>query len=154
MVRSPKRELVSRIYNLLIHVLLRNRFSDAQCGFKAVRADVGHALLPLLADQGWFFDTELLVLAAHNGLRIHEVPVDWVDDPDSRVDVVRTAISDLRGLCRLSLSLLAGRGRSADLGRGAVPSQPRSPAAVGARFAGVGGPAPSCTWPCSWWCSW
>jgi putative flippase GtrA len=138
-VRSPKREVVSRLYNLLIHLLLRNRFSDAQCGFKAVRADVGHALLPLVADRGWFFDTELLVLAAHNGLRIHEVPVDWVDDPDSRVDVVRTAIGDLRGLCRLSLSLLAGHGRTAALSRRSTSSGPRLPAVVGARFASVGG---------------
>ena len=65
------------------------RFSDAQCGFKAIRADVAARLLPLVQDDGWFFDTELLVLAERPGLRIHEVPVDWVDDPDSRVDIVR-----------------------------------------------------------------
>src|ERR1700722_9930533 len=100
-VRGPKREAISRAYNFLIHALLGNRFTDAQCGFKAMRADVSRALLPLVADDGWFFDTELLVLAEHNGLRIHEVPVDWVDDPDSRVDVVTTAVGDLRGLGRL-----------------------------------------------------
>ena len=65
---------------------MRGRFSDAQCGFKAVRGDVVPVLLPLVEDDGWFFDTELLLLAERNGLRIHEVPVDWVDDPDSRVD--------------------------------------------------------------------
>ena len=80
---------------------LRNRFSDAQCGFKAVRTDVARALLPLVDDESWFFDTELLVLAERNGLRIHEVPVDWVDDPDSRVDVTSTALDDLRGVARL-----------------------------------------------------
>jgi putative flippase GtrA len=100
-VRGRKRELISRAYNRLLRVALRARFSDAQCGFKAVRADVAGALLPAVRDQGWFFDTELLVLAQRQGLRIHEVPVDWVDDPDSRVDIVRTALEDLRGVVRL-----------------------------------------------------
>ncbi len=107
--RGPKRELISRGYNLLVRSTLRTRFSDAQCGFKAIRADVAQALLPLVRDDSWFFDTELLVLAERAGLRIHEVPVDWVDDPDSRVDIVRTAIDDLRGIARLSGSLLRGR---------------------------------------------
>ena len=99
--RGPKRELISRSYNLILRALLRARFSDAQCGFKAVRADVARRLLPAVVDEGWFFDTELLVLAQRDGLRIHEVPVDWVDDPDSRVDIVRTAMGDLRGVVRL-----------------------------------------------------
>jgi glycosyltransferase involved in cell wall biosynthesis len=99
--RGPKRELISRSYNVLLHTFLRARFSDAQCGFKAVRTDVARRLLPTVVDQGWFFDTELLVLAQRQGLRIHEVPVDWVDDTDSRVEIVRTAIGDLRGVARL-----------------------------------------------------
>jgi putative flippase GtrA len=100
-VRGPKRELISRAYNRLLRTTLRARFSDAQCGFKAARADVLEHLLPAVRDDGWFFDTELLVLAQRRGLRIHEVPVDWVDDPDSRVKIVRTAIEDLRGIARL-----------------------------------------------------
>jgi glycosyltransferase involved in cell wall biosynthesis len=100
-VRGPKREVISRIYNRILRTTLRSRFSDAQCGFKAGRAAVVKALLPLVEDQAWFFDTELLVLAERSGLRIHEVPVDWVDDPDSRVDIVRTALDDLRGIARL-----------------------------------------------------
>jgi putative flippase GtrA len=100
-VRGPRRELISRAYNRLLHVALRARFSDAQCGFKALRADVARALLPDVRDEGWFFDTELLVLAQRRGLRIHEVPVDWVDDPDSRVAIVPTALADLRGIARL-----------------------------------------------------
>ena len=108
-VRGPKREVISRCYNLLLHGALRVRFSDAQCGFKAVRADVARQLLPLVEDTGWFFDTELLVLAERAGLRIHEVPVDWVDDPDSRVDVVATALADLRGMRRLAGALARGR---------------------------------------------
>src|SRR3954469_134644 len=104
-VRGPKRELISRAYNHLLRTVLGARFSDAQCGFKAVRRDAADALLPAVRDDGWFFDTELLVLAQRRGLRIHEVPVDWVDDPDSRVDVIATALADLRGVARL---LVAG----------------------------------------------
>jgi putative flippase GtrA len=100
-VRGPKRELLSRSYHLILRTMLRARFSDAQCGFKAVRSDVAKRLVPAVVDDGWFFDTELLVLAQRQGLRIHEVPVDWVDDPDSRVDIVRTAMGDLRGVARL-----------------------------------------------------
>ncbi len=100
-VRGPKRELISRSYNAVLHTALGARFSDAQCGFKAIRADVAGRLLPEVVDNAWFFDTELLVLAQRDGLRIHEVPVDWVDDPDSRVDVLRTAVEDLKGVARL-----------------------------------------------------
>ena len=102
-VRGPKRELISRAYNTLLRAALGVRFSDAQCGFKAIRADRARALLPLVRDPAWFFDTELLVLAERMGLRIHEVPVDWIDDPDSRVDIVGTAIEDLKGVARLAL---------------------------------------------------
>ena len=100
-VRGPKRELISRSYNVILRTALRARFSDAQCGFKAVRREALPGLLDAVRDNGWFFDTELLVLAQRRGLRIHEVPVDWVDDPDSRVAIVRTALDDLRGVARL-----------------------------------------------------
>jgi putative flippase GtrA len=135
-VRGPKRELISRGYNALLHATLGARFSDAQCGFKAIRADRAHELLPLVQDRGWFFDTELLVLAERSGLRIHEVPVDWTDDPDSRVDIVSTAVADLRGVARLMRDLRTGR----------IPLQQRpsvvaSPPSFGrqvARFAAIG----------------
>jgi len=107
-VRGAKRELISRCYNLILRGTLFTRFSDAQCGFKAIRADVGRQLLPLVRDTGWFFDTELLVLAERTGLRIHEVPVDWVDDPDSRVDLRATAIADLKGVARVGRALATG----------------------------------------------
>src|SRR6516162_3650970 len=84
-IRGPRRETISRCYNLLLRTLMGARFSDAQCGFKAIRRDQARALLPLTQDTGWFFDTELLVLAERAGLRIHEIPVDWIDDLDSRV---------------------------------------------------------------------
>jgi glycosyltransferase involved in cell wall biosynthesis len=99
--RSRRRELISRCYNRLLRLALRAHFSDAQCGFKAIRAGAAAELLPLVEDEGWFFDAELLVLAQRRGLRIHEVPVDWVEDGDSRVDIVPTAVADLRGIMRL-----------------------------------------------------
>ena len=101
--RSLKREFISRSYNRLLRIVLHARFSDAQCGFKAIRADAARELLPRVRDREWFFDTELLVLAQRRGLRIHEVPVDWTEDGDSRVRIVSTAVADLRGVARLFL---------------------------------------------------
>jgi putative flippase GtrA len=137
-VRGPKREVLSRGYNLLLRATLGVGFSDAQCGFKALRADAAGALLPLVEDRSWFFDTELLVLAERAGLRIHEVPVDWVDDPDSRVAIVATALEDLRGVVRLAGGLGTGSLRTRPVA--AVPASPRHRGLPGqlARFAGVG----------------
>ncbi len=108
-VRGPKREMISRSYNLILRTTMHARFSDAQCGFKAMRTDVARRLLPYVEDTGWFFDTELLVLAERVGLRIAEVPVDWTDDPDSSVDIVATAVADLRGCARVGWALARGR---------------------------------------------
>ncbi|HWD64680.1 MAG TPA: dolichyl-phosphate beta-glucosyltransferase [Solirubrobacteraceae bacterium] len=107
--RSPRREFISRAYNLILRRTLSAGFSDAQCGFKVIRADVARALLPAVRDQNWFFDTELLILAQRHGLRIGEVAVDWVEDPDSRVHVTRTALEDLRGVARLRLRPIPDR---------------------------------------------
>ena len=142
-VRGPKREFVSRSYNLILRGVLGARFSDAQCGFKAVRADVARQLLPHVADTGWFFDTELLVIAERAGLRIHEVPVDWVDDPDSRVDIVRTAVNDLKGCWRVGRALASGalpvRELQRSLGREPlVPGVPHGMVGQMVRFGIVG----------------
>ena len=99
--RGPKREIISRCYMLVLRLSLGAHFTDAQCGFKAVRTSVAKQLLPQVKDEAWFFDTELLIIAQRAGLRVHEVPVDWTDDPDSRVAIVPTAIEDLRGVVRL-----------------------------------------------------
>ena len=144
--RGPKRELISRGYNLILHGTLHARFSDAQCGFKAIRSDVARELLPLVHDTDWFFDTELLVLAERAGLRIHEVPVDWVEDPDSRVDILRTARDDLRGVARLGWALVRGRPPLAEVTARLTPPRrvaapprrraPRPPASTPARPTG------------------
>ncbi len=99
--RSLKREAISRAYNLIIRCGMGTRFRDAQCGFKALSRDAARVLLPHVQDAGWFFDTELLVIAVKRGFRWKEIPVAWEEDPDSRVKVVKTAIDDLRGLARL-----------------------------------------------------
>jgi putative flippase GtrA len=145
-IRGTKREVISRCYNLLLRGTLAARFSDAQCGFKAIRKDVADSLLPLVEDTGWFFDTELLVIAEKAGLRIHEVPVDWVDDPDSRVDILATAAADLRGVARVAKALATGALPVGELRRqlGRAPLEPVVPdvpvGLVGqvVRFAAIG----------------
>jgi len=143
-VRGPKREIISRCYNLLLRTTLRARFSDAQCGFKAMRTDAARLLLPHVKDTAWFFDTELLVLAERTGMRIAEVPVDWVDDPDSRVDITATALADLRGIARVGTALVrreiplhelrAAAGRDALV----VDGVPQRLAGQALRFAAIG----------------
>ena len=128
-VRGPRRELISRCYNALLRLTHGVHFTDAQCGFKAA---CRQAILPLLEqvrDEGWFFDTELLLIAEHNGLRIHEVPVDWVEDTDSRVDVVATASHDLRGVIRVARARATGQARVRGLPR-RPPPRPQHPDAV------------------------
>ncbi|MEV6347713.1 glycosyltransferase [Actinoplanes sp. NPDC051851] len=143
-VRGAKREFISRSYNLILRTTMAARFSDAQCGFKAIRADVARRLLPMVEDTGWFFDTEMLVLAERSGLRIHEVPVDWVDDPDSRVDIVSTAMEDLKGIVRITRGLSNGKlpvsALRAQLGRNPLPVDGVPSGLTGQliRFAGVG----------------
>ncbi len=102
-------------YNAILRGAFATRVHDAQCGFKAMRADVARRLLPAVVDDAWFFDTELLLLAEHNGLRIHQVPVDWIDDADSRVHIARTALDDLRGAARMVRRFATGDGE-VDLG--------------------------------------
>ncbi|BBX29943.1 bifunctional glycosyltransferase family 2/GtrA family protein [Mycolicibacterium alvei] len=141
-VRGAKREFISRCYNLILKSTLSARFSDAQCGFKAIRADVAHRLLPHVADTGWFFDTELLVLAERSGLRIHEVPVDWVDDPDSRVDIIATATADVKGIGRLLRGFANGsipvNTIAAQLGSSRKSAAPQSLLRQAVRFGAVG----------------
>lgn len=99
--RQWKREIISRIYNLIIKLFFWNNFTDAQCGFKAGRTSVIKELLPQVENQEWFFDSELLLLAEEKKMRIYEVPVDWIEDLDSRVKIAKTATEDLKGLWRV-----------------------------------------------------
>jgi glycosyltransferase involved in cell wall biosynthesis len=99
--RSPLREVMSRSYNFLVRHLLHSRVSDAQCGFKAARRETIQALLPLVENDNWFFDTELIHVAERSHMRIHEVPVTWTEDSDSRVRLISTVAEDLRGIARL-----------------------------------------------------
>ena len=99
--RSLKRRLLTRGYNTLIKALFLTRFSDAQCGFKAVSREAAQRIVPLIEDNNWFFDTELLILAEKMGYRVKDVPVEWVEDTDTRVKIGGTVMEDLRGLLRL-----------------------------------------------------
>jgi putative flippase GtrA len=159
-IRGARREMISRSYNLLVRSLLRSRCTDAQCGFKAMRREAAAEVLPLVEDDEWFFDTEVLVTARRTGLRIHEVPVDWVDDLDSRVEVLHTALADLRGVWRMlgkhparrrppstrhpAVVETAGGARpwssttSTTVGTGQAPDRSGVPADELFRFAGIG----------------
>jgi len=99
--RSLKREVISRIYNLMIRALFFTSFDDAQCGFKALTRQTAQAVVPTIKNNNWFFDTELLIIAAKRGYRIKSVPVKWDDDPNTTVKVLSTATEDLKGLLRL-----------------------------------------------------
>lgn len=114
-VRGTKRELISRGYNALVRLTHGVSFRDAQCGFKAARAEVIRPLLPRVEDDAWFFDTELLLLAEHNDLRVLEVPVDWVEDVDSRVNIAGTMLTNARGLFRVGMAKLSGTAAVAGL---------------------------------------
>lgn len=99
--RSLRREFISRSYNLLIRALFFTRVSDSQCGFKAVSREAAQQLVPLIENEEWFFDTELLLLAQKGGYRVKEIPVRWVEDPDTRVNIRKTVMEDLKGLARM-----------------------------------------------------
>ena len=103
--RSFKREIISRSYNILVRVMFGYICSDFQCGFKAFRCNVVHNLLPRVKNNRFFFDTELLLLADQLGYRILDVPVNWVEDPDSRVELIPTILEDLAGLARVRLTI-------------------------------------------------
>ena len=136
-IRGPKREMISRCYNAMIRLSHGAKFSDAQCGFKAARTDVIRRLLPHIADDSWFFDTELLLLAEHNGLRVHEVPVDWVEDMDTRVHVAKTASEDIRGLIRVARAKATGTASVSDLPRRPAPKSEHPDAVVARRETGL-----------------
>ena len=112
--RSFRRSVVSRIYNWFLHAALGTRFSDAQCGFKAVQREVVSRIVPQVRDESWFFDTELLVLAERSGCRIKDIPIVWVEDDDSRVKILRTAWDDIKGVIRLRRTLRR-RGQGTEL---------------------------------------
>ena len=107
--RSLKREVISRIYNVFVKTVLSTRFSDAQCGFKALSRKAVEAIIPEVEDQSWFFDTELLVLAEKQGYRIKDIPVAWVEDDDTRVKIFQTGWEDIKGVFRVRQQLASGR---------------------------------------------
>ncbi len=99
--RSLLRTITSKAYILMIKSIFWVQFSDAQCGFKAIRDDAAKKILPLVKDDEWFFDSELLIIAEKLGFRIYEEHVTWIDNPGSTVRVVKTAQGDIEGLLRL-----------------------------------------------------
>jgi glycosyltransferase involved in cell wall biosynthesis len=134
--RSVKREIVSRIYNLIVKRTFATRFSDAQCGFKAVTRKVIEHIVPQIKDQSWFFDTELLVLAEKQGYRIKDIPVVWIEDADSRVKIVKTAWDDLKGIWRLRWFLWSEEFARVASSSARATATPVSPSAAASTWAG------------------
>ena len=99
--RSFRREFISRTYNMMIKSMFFTGFPDAQCGFKAMTRESANTLIPQIKNNNWFFDTELLIIAAKNGFQISSQPVKWDDDPSSSVNITSTATEDIKGLIRL-----------------------------------------------------
>jgi glycosyltransferase involved in cell wall biosynthesis len=120
--RGLKREIISRAYNAFVKLVLGTAFSDAQCGFKAVSRRVIDEVLPQVKDHGWFLDTELLVLSEKQGYRIKDIPVEWIDDDDSRVRIVSTAWEDVKGVFRVRRALKAMRNAAAQAARSNQPT--------------------------------
>ena len=106
--RSLKREFISRTYNIMVKAMFFTRFSDAQCGFKAVTRQVIDTLIPRIEDNVWFFDSELLIIGEKCGYRIFDVPVKWIEDLDTRVKIVKTAVDDIKGLIRVRRGFWSG----------------------------------------------
>jgi len=109
--RPLNREIISRLYSLIMRIVFVKGFKplyvkDYQCGFKAISSTLARELLPLVKDNGWFFDSELIVLAIKNNYNVKEIPVRWIDDPDTRVKIIKTAIEDLRGIARLKFGYI------------------------------------------------
>jgi glycosyltransferase involved in cell wall biosynthesis len=112
--RCFRRELISRVYNLLVKAMFFTPFCDAQCGFKAISHRAAQDLVPLVRNEMWFFDTELLILACRKGYKIKEIPVTWIEDPGSKVNVLKTATEDIKGLLRMRFKPLPTIPQNAD----------------------------------------
>jgi glycosyltransferase involved in cell wall biosynthesis len=107
--RSFKREFFSRSYNILVKLLFFTKFSDAQCGFKAVtREVVNKIVVPYVEDTGWFFDSELLIISEKSGYKILDIPVEWIEDLDSRVKIIQTIIENIKGLIKVKSNFMKG----------------------------------------------
>ncbi len=107
--RPIKRDLPSRVYNFLVRLLLKSKVSDHQCGFKAFRKDVIMKIMPLVRDNHWFWDTEVLVIAQRMGYNVYEIPVRWKQGDETRVSVTKDSIYMFRCLLKMWWRNLLGR---------------------------------------------
>jgi len=99
--RSFKRDFISKVYNTIVKLILKTKFTDAQCGFKAIEKKTFNRLLPHLKDNRWFLDTEMLTIAEKTNHKIYEIPVKWIEDTDSRVKILETSTQYIRDLIKL-----------------------------------------------------
>ena len=120
--RPPKRGVPSRVYNGLVRLFLRSSLRDHQCGFKALSREAFERLHADVADEHWFWDTELLVRAQRAGLTVAEFPVEWEPKGDTKVDLVRDVFGMGSQILRLwwQLSVSPRITRRVSVGAGAL----------------------------------
>ena len=105
------RELVGRAGNLLVRMMAVGGIADTQCGFKLFPREIARRVFPAQRLTGAAFDVELLFIVQHAGWKIAEVPVTWIDSPDTRFSRVRDSLDALKDLVRIRINWLLGRYR-------------------------------------------
>jgi dolichyl-phosphate beta-glucosyltransferase len=103
--QAPLRESLGRLFNRLIRAFLRIPFRDTQCGFKLFRREAAHAVFQRARIDGFAFDVETILIALELGYRVREMPVRWINDPESRVTLLRHPAQMLGDLWRIRRSL-------------------------------------------------
>jgi dolichyl-phosphate beta-glucosyltransferase len=101
--QPPLRELIGRCFNLVVRILAVPGIHDTQCGFKLFSRAAAHDIFPLLTVDQWAFDVEALLVARKMGYQIAEVPVTWVNDENSKVNVARDFVRTVLDLGRIRL---------------------------------------------------
>ena len=99
--RGLFRGILSWSYNFILQTTLGLKIKDSQIGFKAIKTDTAKKVIPLIKDNEWFFDTELLLISQKNDLKIKQIPVIWIDHPKSTVVVLKTVKMFLRNVWRM-----------------------------------------------------
>ena len=107
--QHPIRENMGKVYTMLSNTLICSGVSDFTCGFKSFRRDAAQAIFSRLLENGWAYDSEVLYLASRLGFGVKEVPVRWINDPSSRVNLLTDTLGSALGLLRIRGRALLGR---------------------------------------------
>lgn len=104
--RSPLRNFTSKVFNKILNFKFNGSFTDGMCGFKFLKRNILNNLMEYGANNdGWFFSTELLVVADYKNYKLLDLPVIWIDDPNSKVKIIKLAIEYLKAMNALKNKL-------------------------------------------------